>query len=253
MKSLFVIVTLLLINCSFIVAQSNPPQVSTQTAKAKTNEESPAQRAEAILKLAREAKGGEEKLKQVRDLIYSGDYFAYNPSGTDKQPLTMFLYQAQKVRTDVGTISSGFDGQTPWFNDTVQSGQAAYETRRRAIREWFISLLIVPNEIKMSALALPDSEIDGKPVVVVAVEIGECKFKISFDKQTYLARQLSYGMMNGTQEEQIDELQEDYKTVGGIKFAHRQIGLELGRIAGEVKVEEYKINSKIDPVKFTRQ
>ncbi len=253
MKKLFAIATVLLINCSFVAAQSNQPKASTQTAKAKTNEESPAQRAEAILKLARDAKGGEEKLKQVTNLIYSGNYITYDPSGTSTQPFTMYLFQAQKVRTDVGTISSGFDGKTYWFNDTTQSDRAVYETKRRVVREWFINLLLVPSEMNMSAIALPDAEIDGKPVAVITVEIGESKFKISFDKQTYLARQLSDVMTNGTEEMEIVEVLEDYKTVGGIKFAHRQIGMELGKVAGEVKVQEYKINSKIDPVKFTRQ
>ena len=253
MKKLLIIAMLFLINCSFIAAQSNLLTVSAQTAKAKTSEESSAQRAEAILKLAREAKGGEEKLKQVTNLTYSGDYITYDPSGNHQETLTMFLFGAQKVRTDVGVNSNGFDGKTAWFNDVQQNNRGAYETRRRAIREWFINLLLVPSEMKMSALALPDSEIDGKPVAVIAFEIGESKFKISFDKQTYLARQLSYGMTNGTEEMVIVEVLEDYKTVGGIKFAHRQIGLENGKAAGEVVVKEYKINSGIDPVKFTRQ
>ena len=124
MKKRVAIVILLLMNCCFVAAQSNQPKVSAQTAKAKTNEESPAQRAEAILKLAREAKGGEEKLKQVSDLTYSGDYITYDASGIRKQRLTMFLYRAQKVRTDVEDHSSGFDGKTAWFNDKTQDERA---------------------------------------------------------------------------------------------------------------------------------
>lgn len=250
MKKIFAIIAVVLISRSFVIAQSDQFKGSLQQA---TSKESSKQRAEAVLRQAREAKGGEEKLKQVTDLTYSGDYITYDPSGNRKQPLTMFLYQAQKVRTDVENVSSGFDGKTAWFNETAQDERAAYETRRRAIREWFINLLFVPSEMKMSAIALPDSEVDGQPVAVIAFEIGESKFKISFDKKTLLARRLSYGIMNGTEEMEIVEAQEDYKSVGGIKFAHRQIGLENEKPAGEVAVKEYKINSGIDPIKFTRR
>lgn len=250
MKKRFAVLAVLLINCSVVLAQSGQPQSTPQTAASK---ESSVQRAEAILRQAREAKGGEEKLKQITDLTYNGDYITYDNTGNQIQPLTMFLFRAQKVRTDVGINSNGFDGKTAWFNDAPQTGRGAYETRRRAIREWFINLLTIPDNLKMSAIALPDSELNNQPVAVIEFEIGECKFKISFDKQTYLARRLSYGMMNGTEEIEISETQEDYKTVSGIKFAHRQIGLEQEKPAGEVVVKEYKINSGIDPMKFTHK
>lgn len=249
MKKLFAIIALLLINCVFAPAQSKPIKAPSPA----TAEDSATQRAEAILKLAREAKGGVEKLKQVTDLSYSGNFVDYDQSNTSKQPFTMFLYQAKKVRTEAGAITSGFDGGTPWINDTVQTGQVADETRRRAIREWFVNVLLVPSDMKMSAIALPDSEIDGKPVTVITVEIGEYKLKISFDKQTYLMRQVSYGLMYGPNTVQLDEIQEDYRTVGGIKFAHKTIALERGRVIGELAITDYKINNGIDPVKFSRR
>lgn len=249
-KNFFAILALLLFTCAVVSAQTTPIKKTTPASP----DESANQRAEAILKLAREAKGGVDKLKQVTDLVYSGDFISYDSTGNQHLPLTMFL-QEHKVRTDAGPNSSGYDGNIAWFNDAVvePDKRSAYESRRRGIREWFINLLRAPSGMNLSATAVPDSEVNGKPVSVVAIEIEEHKFKVSFDKQTHLALKLSYAMLDGTEEIQLDEIQEDYKIVDGIKFSHRQIGLENGKASGEMAVKEYKINRGIDPVKFTRR
>ncbi|MEP7338277.1 MAG: hypothetical protein ABI977_11135 [Acidobacteriota bacterium] len=210
-------------------------------------------RAEKILAQARQAKGGLEKLKKVEDLVYSGDFISYMPSGTTRQKLKMYLAQGRKVRTDVDTNASGFDGSTGWFNDNPLDERMLYESERRAAREWFLNLLVVPKDMKLTAIARPDEKVGGKPVEVIAVTIGIAMFNLYFDKQSHLILKVSYGVMNGKEEITIEEVQEDYQDVKGIKFAHRQLGYENGKLSGEIVINEYQPNTGIDPQKFARK
>lgn len=252
MKKLSAIITFVLISCLTGSAQTSPSGAAKdlQTVDGSTADKL---RAEKILAQARQAKGGLKKLEKTQDLIYSGDYISYLPSGTIRQKLKMYLAQARKVRTDVDTSASGFDGAIGWLNDNSLDERMLYESQRRAAREWFLNLLVVPKDLKLTAVALPDEKVAGKAADVIAVTIGVTMFSLYFDKQSHLVLKMSYGMMSGKEEITIEEVQEDYREVKGIKFAYRQVGYENSKLSGEVVINEYQPNSGIDPQKFARK
>jgi sugar phosphate isomerase/epimerase len=209
-------------------------------------------KAEKILALAREAKGGVARLKAVRDVIYTGDFFIYDQPNVPKQTLTMYLSQASKMRTEVDSYLSGFDGVNSWTSKGKDSDRGLYEKRRIAAREWFVSLLMTPPDIQAEVVSLPDAAVNGKLADVVAVTVGVSQFNLYFDKRTHLALKVSYEMKQDQDVFKMEELQEDYKDVQGIQLAHKQRGFYSGKLAGETLIKEYKLNTKIDAAKFTK-
>ncbi len=238
----------------YVFTRDDKGKVSALTIKSEANEthlkkinaaEAKA-RAGQILSAAYQAKGGEEKLRGIRDVQFDSTL----TQGQATVPNRFFLSSQLQFHHEIGDENSGqatltvSDGKSFWRRQrNGQPVRGAQEQLRGWWQQvwWLFTLQPFPNKT-MEVLSLGERQLNGKPVDIVILLIDLHRYVLSFDQQTHL-------LIRSTHIGGDDVLYEDFRAVNGIQFPFKATINPNGQ-KGVVTMREYKINAGIDPTKL---
>jgi hypothetical protein len=203
-------------------------------------------RAAGILAAAYQAKGGEEKLRGIRDVQFDSTL----TQGTTAVPNKFFLSSQLQFRHEIGNEN------TPQLSLTVSNGKNLWRqingkpvlgSQQQLLGWWqqvwwLFTLQPFPGKT-VETLWLGERQLNGKPVDTIVLLIDHFRYVLSFDQESHL-------LVRSTHVGGDDVLYEDFRSVNGIQFPFKAIINPNGQKA-IVTMREYKINAGIEPSKLT--
>jgi zinc protease len=213
--------------------------------------------ARRLLGRAQEAAGGAEKLAAVKDALTVSDYVidtgVPNLGGarlveTDRwiAPTTF----RQDVRLPTGPVSAYTDGKAGWVA-TPQGWGALVGTQLKQVQgdlfRWYFRLL-VSDRIEGRTINAVDQD-----MIEVTDASGELA-RVEFDPKTGLPLRLTYDVPQAAGAPVYsEEVYEDYREVGGIRFPFKVTLLHGGRKFADVAVTDCKVDSGLRLVDLARR
>ena len=204
-------------------------------------------RGEQILALARTAKGGQEKLKAVRNLYFEATRVI---AGTKTEHFNMYLSAQWEFRQESKDAKTGAVDLTFSDGKILQASNSAgtreippqsLDNIRRLI--WLNFTLQPVAKDTLEVWALDDAQVNGAPVNVLLVRTGNERYLLSFDANTHLLRRLTHPQSG------LDYVYEDFRTVNDLQFPFKATILYNGQTVA-VTMHTYKINAGIDAAKL---
>lgn len=204
-------------------------------------------RGEQILALARQAKGGQDKLAAVRDLYFEATRII---DGTKTEHLNFYLsaqweYRQESTDAKTGAVDLSFsDGKILQASNaagTREIPSLSLDHIRRLI--WLNFTLHPVAADTLEVWALDDAQVNGAPVNVLLARTGNERYLLSFDANTHLLRRLRHPQSG------LDYVYEDFRAVNGLQFPFKATILVSGRTVA-VTFHTFKINGGIAPAKL---
>jgi zinc protease len=209
-----------------------------------------------LLDAALAAKGGEARLRALKDLTSKGTVKIVDRGQTLEGPFVRWFVPGQALRLDitaaVGKLTVAVTGAGSWiiFGDRVQ------DLPKENAAQQFASLwrdrdIVLLRHLEADAVveALPREKIDGKEydVVVLKKAGGALETRLYLDPKTRLVFRMEYQERGSPQREEY----RDYRAVQGIQFAFRQHGEGQGQAIDAV-TSEIKLNTGVPPGTFDK-
>ncbi len=209
-----------------------------------------------LMTAAYQARGGLDKLKQIHSVWHDRTGTLPNGKATEGETYVAdtpaYYFETREVDTKAITSQSASNGKTRWSSDgkTVrESSPAEIEGALKNLQLiWLeVALLPLPGQT-LEPLALDDATYDNKPVDVVGALIGNDLYRLFFDKQTHHLVRITFG----NETAYYDYAYDDYRPVGGVKFAHWARLTSANGTSRIVKIGQFKVNAGIDPKKLIK-
>jgi zinc protease len=207
-----------------------------------------------IVKKAQEALGGKAFLEQ-RTQIAKGTG-KINAPGVP-QPVVIQSIVARRVlpdkeRTDLavpmGTMIQAFDGTTGWMSRGPQVQDQTEEMKTK--QHYGLEVLRRAGKPGHTARALPDAEVNGKPVHVLEIADAEGHTTtFSIDKTTSLVSKVAFEDESG---QSTEATYTDYRDVSGVKIAHTTNVSQNGQPLLEINYSEVQVNAPVDEAVFKK-
>lgn len=238
----------------YVITKDDKGKVTALTIKSEANEshfkklntaEAKARAAE-ILAAAYQAKGGEEKLRSIRDVQFDSTLTQNNSSVPNK----IFLSSQRQFRQAIGeenaepTSLTVSDGKSLWRQSNGKATRLSPEQLLGWWQQvwWLFTLQPFPDKT-MEVLSLGERQVNGKPVDAIILLIAPFRYVLSFDQQTHL-------LVRSTHSGGDDVVYEDFRAVNGIQFPFKAT-INPNGPKSVVIMREYKINAGIDASKLT--
>jgi hypothetical protein len=214
-----------------------------------------AAQAKQLLDAALAAKGGEARLRGLKDVIGKGTVKIVEGGRSHEGPFVRFHAPGQALRLDVktpkGKLAFIVTAAGAWI---AIDDRLAQELPRELSAEQFAALwrdrdtiLLRHLEADVTAEATGREKVAGKDYDVVVLKRGDLSSKLFLDPKTHLLHRMEYRERNATQ---IEEYR-DYRAVQGIQFAFRQHGEGAGQVIDAV-TSEIQVNAGIPAGTFDK-
>ncbi|MGE3546138.1 MAG: insulinase family protein, partial [Kofleriaceae bacterium] len=226
--------------------------------------------ARAVIEQALAAKGGKAKLAAVKGfkMVASGTTTVKTQQGAQTVPVQTerVFVLPDKMRIDATLADKvkvviGVNGNTGWQLAPDQSGTkmqlvdiAGADLQSIDFERWREPELILMKAADPAAkIALgADESIDGKPhnVIKLRAPFGGVDIALYIDKATKLVTRMSYSEGGNSETDDYS----DYKSVNGIKIAHKRksVGTGAAGRTTELVLTKVEINPKVDPKLFDK-
>ena len=241
---------------------------------------------EDILAKAREALGGDAKLKAVKSIVATGTYDHADMEVSFLLPDKFLKEETLSLPNGmVGPVLlEGLDGETAW-NDTRQSGNMMIRmkidsddatrlagAKTNFARYTLAMLLTGPGSLPLQFTNAGEAEApDGKADVLDA-QGDRFTAKLFIDKTTHMPLMMSYRTAQKTRvmtmhraPEDLDKLPKperkevdvqlhmsDYRKVAGVLLPHLLTWTSNGATTDEFEIKKYTVNGKLNPDRFRK-
>jgi predicted Zn-dependent peptidase/outer membrane lipoprotein-sorting protein len=213
------------------------------------------EKAIALLDQVIAAKGGLDKLRDLKSIVARQTQASQRPDGESMVETTNYIEYPNHLRVETKGQVQGFDGEHVWMKDTrgVHDAPETFVREMAAgLRRDVVSLLLAAKAGTINARLLPDvKEADG--VVSHALELSALDMNpivlyvlpetSQIHKRVYAADAPGRPI--------VEETFFDYRDVNGIQFAYRATQ-KVGAASVERRVTDVKINTPLDPALFKR-
>ncbi len=221
---------------------------------------------DAVLDKAIKALGGEEKLRGIKAVQWSGKgkiFFGGNENEfTSTTTIQDLDHYRQEFEGDFGgnkingiTVVAGDKGWRKFGDQVMELDRDALANQKRGVYLQLIPTTVLPLKGKGFKAALAgEQQVGDKPAVAVKVTPEKGKdFTICFDKDSGLPVKLVAAVVGFMGEEFTQETTfGDYKDFGGIKKATRTDNKRDGEKFLDSTVSEFKVLDKVDDKAFTK-
>jgi zinc protease len=234
---------------------------SAQATRRPTATPAEQERAQTLLAQMIAAKGGLERLRNVKSLtaVTTARAMGRNAPPQSLDTTTSLEYPNRvrvETKTPAGEVIQVFDGRQGWVKDPrgVHDVPAdmLQELEASLARDTILLLLGAQNG-QVHVRVLPDSR-DDQGRTRQAIEFSSQTLNptvMYVDPQTHLVAKQTY-VGGGLGQALVEEIFEDYQTVDGVAVAHRATIRVGGEVILERRVTKITINPPISPTLFTR-
>jgi hypothetical protein len=208
-----------------------------------------AARAQELLDKAIAAKGGLEKLRDVRTIVARQ---VLSNQGAETETVNYIEYP-DRFRVEAAGTVQGFDGTQAWAQD--QRGVHDLPTARDArasLRRDVIALLLAAKNGTLNVRLLPDVK-DAEGHVTHTLELSGRDLNpviLYIDPQTSLITKQAFSA-DGPTFTLVEETFSDYRPVDGVQIAYKATRT-VGDRAVQRMVTDVKINAQVDAALFKR-
>jgi outer membrane lipoprotein-sorting protein len=217
-------------------------------------------RARALLERVIAAKGGLDKLRDIRTIVARQTVTNLTQDGTVDAATTSYIGYPDKFRVETtlpdATLVQVFDGMRLWTRDPQGVRQAPAEAvaeAQRGLQREVVATLVAAADGAVRARLLQDVK-GSEGRVQHALELSSPTMNpvvLYVDAATLLIMKQTYSVAGRPGTPLVEETFSDYRPVDGIQIpfaAERRIGAIVVRR----QVSDIKINTPIDPALFKR-
>ena len=210
-----------------------------------------------LLQQAQKAIGGADQLAAIKDLQYRAESSIETPGATIKVKQTNSFALPSTMRQELelpfGKQTVYSNGSSGWLSSTMPGqGHMAMtppvlkQARGEVFRQLFHLAVSDRDPDRTVALA-------ANGVVEIHDKSGE-SVRIQIDETTGLPSKLLYqGAAMGGPPQEVEEDYSDWREVGGVRLPFQWTIVQGGKKFGEVKVDEYKINSGLTDEELSKK
>lgn len=205
-----------------------------------------------------EAMGGEDALKNVKDMTISGtaELTMQGLSGT----ITLYKKEPNKRRLDIEimgmVITQAYDGETAW-EVNPQTGavedmpeQKAAEWKRESMP---IVSLLNPEKYDITYTYIGKEQIEGKDHFILEQTYPDgFKATIYCDTQTYLVTKTKATVTGTMGDVEVEQYSSDYKKVNGMTMSYSFVQYLDGEEYLKFTIEEVKFNTDLEDSLFIK-
>ncbi|MGC8794991.1 MAG: hypothetical protein ACP5U2_16540, partial [Bryobacteraceae bacterium] len=210
-----------------------------------------AARGRRLLARARDAVGGQERIRAVKEYTMAADLTLSIPQGEfsmqTETTVNLGGRMLARMTTPMGEVSQGYDGQAAWMR-TPQGVREIPASQRGEVESSFfrdtLRLLRDFEAAGVSVQALGEEELEGRKTEAVLVhnQAGNYQVKLYLDPATGLPAGKSYTAALMGAPGEMREVYADWRESGGLKFPYKTTLYRDGRKIGESVVHEVKVN-----------
>jgi zinc protease len=218
------------------------------------------QNASALLDQMIAAKGGLDKLREIKSLTVAATMKMTTPTGGVNAESTTYLEYPNRFRVDTtlptATIAQIFDGQHAWVRDPMGTHDVPDQGVREieaSLKRDTVAVLLAAHEGNLRARTLPDVR-DASGATQQALEVsgpGLDPMVMYVAPSTHLITKQTY-VTAGADQPVIEELFSDYRPVNGVQIAYAATVRRGGQVVLERRVTDIKINATLNPALFRR-
>ncbi len=205
-----------------------------------------------------EAMGGEDALKNIKDMTITGtaELTMQGLSGT----ITVYKKEPNKRRLDFEVmgmvITQAYDGETAWMVNP-QTGaiedmpeQGAAEWKRESMP---VISLLNPEKYDITFTYIGKEQVEGKDHFILEQTYPDgFKATIYCDSQTYLVTKSRSTVTGPMGEVEVEQYSSDYKKVNGITMSHSSVQYRDGEEYLKFTIEEVKFNTGLEDSLFEK-
>ncbi len=198
------------------------------------------ERAKEMLRLARQASGGTDKLASIKDFTQSASY-TVRDGGTENQTdrwIAPSHLRQDGYSSQAGTLARYTDGTNGWLSNgrasTALTGAAARDGKSEVLRV-YLSLLLSDS--------LPGRTVTALDEQTVEVALGDVSARLVLDPETGLPSKLLYDVQLDRQPVMfVEEDYSDFRDVNGIKLPFAVQVIRNGVKHSDGVISGYKLN-----------
>ena len=229
-------------------ARSEPPQSADEIEKAK-----------ALLAKALVAKGGVDKLREVKTIVVKQTLTSASSERESTIETTAYIQYPDRFRTETragsGVNVQGYDGVSAWLKDSQGARELPENVAREArttLRRDPIALLLAAADGKVTSRLLPDVK-DTHGKITRALELTAPDLNpivLLLDPETSQVNKLTF-VSDAPGRPLVEDEFSDYRAVDGVQIAF-QATRRNGQQSVARRITDVKINQPIDPTLFKR-
>jgi len=210
-------------------------------------------KADALLSKAVEAAGGAEAFAKVKSFYYEGQLVIASQKleARSKVWWKEGNFYTEQDMVGVGEVRAGKKGESIWSSDPI-NGQRVLTGLEAEQVAWASSLMIAADWKRYfdKAETVKEDTIDGKKVYIVKLTSksgGE--MELQFDVESGLQTGFSFVQETAMGKMPISLSLQDYREVGGVKLAYKQI-TEMPIASATLEIMDLKLNPEISDARF---
>ena len=222
---------------------------NAEAAPAKADEASLA-KGKVTLQAAQKAVGGADSLGAVKDLQYHATVQVQTPGGQGMQvkETNSFLMAGvlrQEIELPFGKQTLYSDGKAGWMAGMQGVQNLPPAVLKQARGEMFrqlASLLLSDRNSERTVNYAADGALE------ISSKDGE-SVRLQMDEKTGLPVKVAYSEGGSS----VEQIFEDWREVAGVKLPYQWIVMQGGKKFAAVTIDEYKINSGLDPAVLSKK
>jgi hypothetical protein len=225
----------------------------------------PPAEAEAIIKKAIEAHGGENNLAKYKTFRVVFKITLKEDTGDTSIREEAFYQYPNKVKAvsdfDQVTITSVFDGTQAWtkvktpniLTSKALAGPELEEKKESVYRSWIMDTIPYLKQPGFQVTALGESQVNGQAALGIKISsTGHRDVKFFYDKNTGLMVKMDTEIWSEADKKLVryESYYEDYKLLHGVKIATKHIGYLNGKKTSQAFLTDLEFLDKLDPTTF---